>query len=264
MSATVTENRIEQVFKKKKANILSVYFTAGFPRLDDTVPIMNHLQEGGADMIEIGIPFSDPMADGPTIQESNQAALANGMTLNKLFEQLQQVRASLDIPIILMGYFNPVLQYGLEKFGRKCEECGVDGLIIPDLPMQDYLDLYKAQFDQFGLYNIFLITPQTSPERIRLIDENSHGFIYMVSSASITGAKSGITPDQIRYFERVRDMQLKNPTLIGFGISNRETFNTASQYAAGAIIGSAFIKVLQKSTNLKNDIIEYIKAVKVL
>ena len=257
-----TTNRIDKVFQEKKAGILSVYFTAGFPQLEDTVPIMEYLQEGGADLIEIGVPFSDPMADGPTIQASNQAALNNGMTLEKLFEQLRHVREKVRIPIILMGYFNPVVQYGIERFCKACEQVGVDGLIIPDLPMQDYIDFYKRDFDKYGIYNIFLITPQTSSERVRLIDNNSSGFIYMVSSASITGAKSSISGDQVDYFTRINEMELKNPRLIGFGISNRETFTTACQYASGAIIGSAFIKVLQQSKNLKQDVINYIKSVK--
>jgi tryptophan synthase alpha chain len=256
-----TTNRITTTIQEKNNNLLSVYFTAGFPGLEDTVPIMEHLQEGGADLIEIGIPFSDPMADGPTIQESNQAALYNGMTLKKLFQQLENVRERVHLPIILMGYFNPIMQYDLDRFCQTCERIGIDGLIVPDLPMQDYLDLYKPQFDKYGIFNIFLITPQTSEERIRQIDENSNGFIYMVSSASITGAKSSITDEQIGYFERIEQMGLKNPRLIGFGISNRETFDTACRYASGAIIGSAFIKILQKSTDLKQDIIGYIKSV---
>jgi tryptophan synthase alpha chain len=256
-----TTNRITTTIQEKNNNLLSVYFTAGFPGLEDTVPIMEHLQEGGADLIEIGIPFSDPMADGPTIQESNQAALYNGMTLKKLFQQLENVRERVHLPIILMGYFNPIMQYGLDRFCQTCERIGIDGLIVPDLPMQDYLDLYKPQFDKYGIFNIFLITPQTSEERIRQIDENSNGFIYMVSSASITGAKSSITDEQIGYFEKIEQMGLKNPRLIGFGISNRETFDTACRYASGAIIGSAFIKILQKSTDLKQDIIGYIKSV---
>lgn len=259
---TITTNRITTAFQEKQKNLLSVYFTAGFPKPEDTVPIMVHLQESGADLIEIGIPFSDPMADGPTIQESNQAALVNGMTLKKLFQQLEGVREKVHLPIILMGYFNPILQYGLDKFCETCERIGIDGLIVPDLPMQDYLDHYKKHFDRYGIYNIFLISPQTTEERIRQIDENSNGFIYVVSSASITGAKSSISDEQIGYFQRVQNMNLKNPRLIGFGISNHETFETACQFASGAIIGSAFIKILQQSKDLKNDIVNYIKSVK--
>ncbi len=259
---TDTSNRIDKVFQEKKNNLLSVYFTAGFPLVKDTPAIMEYLEEGGADFIEIGVPFSDPMADGPTIQQSNFKALKNGMTVEMLFGQLANIRQKVSIPIILMGYFNPILQYGLEKFCAECERVGIDGLIVPDLPMVDYLELYKPTFDQFGIYNIFLITPHTSESRIRLIDENSHGFIYMVSSASITGAKKDISDEQVEYFNRVKSYGLRNPQLIGFGISNYETFKTACKYASGAIIGSAFIKVLENSNNLKEDVISYIKSVK--
>lgn len=262
MSATKISNRIDQVFEEKKGNILSAYYTAGFPKLQDTVQIAEYLEKSGADMIEIGMPFSDPLADGPTIQQSSMQALQNGMSLRLLFEQLQHIRQHVRIPLILMGYMNPVLQYGIEKFCQHCQQVGVDALILPDLPMQEYLHEYKELFESYGLYNIFLITPQTSEDRIRLIDENSHGFIYMVSSASITGAKSGITSEQTAYFERIRNMQLKNPTLIGFGISNQETFSKACTYASGAIIGSAFIKVLAQSEDLEKDILQYITSVK--
>lgn len=261
MSTTQTLNRIDQVFQEKE-NILSVYYTAGFPELNDTVLIAEYLEKAGADMIEIGMPFSDPLADGPTIQQSSQHALYNGMTLKLLFEQLQDVRQTVNIPMILMGYMNPVLQFGVERFCQRCQQVGVDALILPDLPMQEYLNEYKDLFESYGLYNIFLITPQTSEERIRLIDEHSHGFIYMVSSTSITGAKSDITPEQVVYFERVRSMQLKNPTLVGFGISNHDTFSRACTYANGAIIGSAFIKILEQSKDLEKDINQYIASVK--
>lgn len=262
MPTTIVNNRIEQLFKKKKGKILSVYFSAGYPKLNDTVNIMKSLQGAGADIIEVGIPFSDPVADGPTIQESNKIALDNGISLRSIFNQLADIRKYVDIPIIMMGYINPVLQYGLEEFCKKCADVGVDGLILPDLPMQEYLDEYHATFERFGLINIFLITPQTSEARITEIDKNSKGFIYMVSSASTTGAKTGISQDQINYFQRVKEMDLKNPTLIGFGISNRETFERACQYSSGAIIGSAFINVLKNASNLENDITTFIKAVK--
>jgi len=257
-----TTNRIDQLFQNKQKNILSVYYTAGFPQLNDTVKIAQYLEEAGADIIEIGMPFSDPLADGPTIQQSGTQALKQGMTIKLLFEQLQEVRQSVTLPIILMGYLNPVMQYGLENFCQQCQKVGIDALILPDLPMQEYLDEYKAIFESYGLYNIFLISPQTSEERIRLIDEHSHGFIYMVSSASITGAKTGISDEQVAYFKRVQAMQLKHPTLIGFGISNHETFSKACKHASGAIIGSAFIRVLEKSTNLKEDIKQYVNEVK--
>lgn len=261
MSLTTTTNRISQLFDQKKERILSVYFSAGFPNLNDTVTIIGELQKSGADIIEIGVPYSDPVADGPTIQESNTKALKNGMSVNLLFDQLKDVRKTVHVPLILMGYINPVLQYGVESFCQKCEEIGIDGLILPDLPMTEYLEEHKETFDHYGIKNIFLITPQTSQDRIGMIDENTDGFIYMVSSASITGAKKDISEEQINYFKRVNRMNLKNPTLIGFGISNKETFDHACQYASGAIIGSAFINVLNKSTNLKSDINGFIKSV---
>jgi len=262
MPAIQIKNRIETLFEEKKEGILSVYFSAGFPRLNDTASIMKCLEESGADIIEVGIPFSDPVADGPTIQESNKVALDNGISLKLIFEQLARIREEVKIPIILMGYINPVLQYGINPFCEKCAEIGIDGMILPDLPMQEYLDEYKETFEANGLLNIFLITPQTSESRIRDIDANSSGFIYMVSSASTTGAKSGISTDQIAYFERIKSMNVKNPRLIGFGISNNETFDHACKNASGAIIGSAFIDVLRGSTNLEKDIAAFIKSVK--
>ena len=256
-------NRLDKVFADNpEGNLLNVYFTAGYPQLKDTRTILRALQSAGADLVEIGMPYSDPMADGPTIQESNDVALANGMSIATLFDQLEGMREEIDLPIVLMGYVNPVMQYGLERFCQRCQEVGVDGLILPDLPMAEYLDMHKSLFDQYGLYNIFLITPQTSEARIRQIDENSHGFIYMVSSASITGAKGSITEGQVDYFNRVNGMGLRNPRLIGFGISNHETFSKACQYAKGAIIGSAFINLVRESQDLEKDITEYIHAVK--
>src|SRR5690606_28805281 len=255
-------NRIDQLFKDKEENILSIYFTAGFPQLEDTRPIMKALEKAGADIIEIGVPYSDPVADGPTIQESNKIALDNGMSLKKLFSQLEDMRKEVNIPVILMGYLNPMMQYGMEAFCKKCREIGIDGIIVPDLPMQQYLDEYKEMFDRYDLRNTFLISPQTSERRIREIDEYSDGFIYMVSSHSITGAKSGITDAQVDYFQSVKAMELKSPRLIGFGISDRQSFVTASSYSNGAIIGSAFIKVLQQAQNLEEDIKTYIRGIK--
>ena len=256
-------NRLDKVFADNpEGNLLNVYFTAGYPQLKDTRTILRALQSAGSDLVEIGMPYSDPMADGPTIQESNDVALGNGMSIATLFDQLEGMREEIDLPIVLMGYVNPVMQYGLERFCQRCQEVGVDGLILPDLPMAEYLDMHKSLFDQYGLYNIFLITPQTSEARIRQIDENSHGFIYMVSSASITGAKGSITEGQVDYFNRVNSMGLRNPRLIGFGISNHETFSKACQYAKGAIIGSAFINLVRESQDLEKDITEYIHAVK--
>ena len=254
-------NRIHYLFNTKQDRVLSIYFTAGFPKLEDTIPVMEAIQAGGADIIEIGIPYSDPIADGPTIQDSNMIALENGMSMKKLFEQLKGFRAKVHLPVVLMGYLNPIMQFGMEEFCKKCKEVGVDGLIVPDLPMQQYLDEYKSLFDSYGLVNTFLISPQTSEKRIREIDENTDGFIYMVSSHSITGAKADISEEQIAYFERVKAMNLKNPRLIGFGISDAQTFTTASKYSNGAIIGSAFIKTVKNSQNLSKDIQEYIQSV---
>jgi tryptophan synthase alpha chain len=254
-------NRIHYLFNNKQERVLSIYFTAGFPHLEDTIPVMEAIQAGGADIIEIGVPYSDPIADGPTIQDSNKIALENGMSMKKLFEQLKGFRAKIHIPVVLMGYLNPIIQFGMEDFCKKCKEVGIDGLIVPDLPMQQYLDELKSLFEEYGLVNTFLISPQTSEKRIREIDENTDGFIYMVSSHSITGAKSGISEEQITYFKRVQDMNLKNPRLIGFGISDAETFTTASSYSHGAIIGSAFIKTIKDSKDLGEDIKNYLQSV---
>ena len=239
-------NRIKQKLQEDK-KILSIYFSAGYPNLDDTVQIIQDLEKNGVDLIEIGLPFSDPLADGPTIQTSSTAALKNGMNTALLFEQLKDIRKSVSIPLIVMGYFNPVLQYGVEEFCAKCEQVGIDGLILPDLPLDVYKEEYEAIFKKHGLLNVFLITPQTSEERIRAIDDTSEGFIYMVSSASTTGAKQGFGAEQSTYFDRIANMQLKNPQIVGFGISNAETFRQAPQKAKGAIIGSAFIKHLTKN-----------------
>lgn len=236
-------NRINQKLQEHK-KLLSIYFTAGYPNLDDTATIIERLEKSGVDMIEIGLPFSDPLADGPTIQDSSTKALKNGMTTQKLFEQLEGIRDKISIPLIIMGYFNPMLQYGVEAFCKKCKELGIDGLIIPDLPVDVYDQDYKTTFESYGLINVFLITPQTSDERICYIDSISNGFIYMVSSASTTGAKVGFGDEQTEYFKRIANMQLKNSQIIGFGISNHSTFTDATQYAKGAIIGSAFIKHL--------------------
>lgn len=255
-------NRITRLFQEKTGNILSIYFTAGFPNLHDTLPILIALENGGADLVEIGMPFSDPVADGETIQQSNQQALDNGMTLGVLFEQLKAMRDTITLPVLLMGYVNPVLQYGVEAFCQKCQEVGVDGLILPDLPLEVYAEEYKPVFDRHGLLNVFLITPQTSEARIRQIDELTEGFIYMVSSASVTGAKAGINDAQEAYFQRVANMRLKNPRVIGFGISNRETFEKANRHAQGAIIGSAFVKLLREQGTSPGAISIYLKAVK--
>lgn len=238
-------NKINQKLQEDK-KLLSIYFTAGYPNIDDTVSIIENLEKNGVDMIEIGLPFSDPLADGPTIQDSSTQALKNGMTTEVLFNQLKDIRKTVNIPLIIMGYFNPIFQYGVEAFCKKCQELGIDGLIVPDLPVDVYHSEYQAIFEKYGLINVFLITPQTSDERIRYIDSISNGFIYMVSSASTTGAKSGFSDEQTEYFERIAKMDLKNPQIIGFGISNNETFTQATKYAKGAIIGSAFVKHVTK------------------
>ena len=234
-------NRIQSKLKEDK-KLLSIYFTAGYPNLNDTASIIQNLETSGVDMIEIGLPFSDPLADGPTIQASSTQALKNGMTTEILFSQLKEIRKTVSIPLIIMGYFNPILQYGVEAFCAKCQEIGIDGLILPDLPADVYNEDYKALFEIYGIINVFLITPQTSDERIRYIDSISNGFIYMVSSASTTGAQSGFGKEQTNYFKRIANMNLNNPQIVGFGISNNETFTQATQHTKGAIIGSAFIK----------------------
>jgi len=237
------DNRITNKLNKE-GKLLSIYFTAGYPELGDTIQIIQDLEKNGVDMIEIGLPFSDPLADGPTIQKSSTAALKNGMTSEILFEQLATIRESVSIPLIIMGYFNPMLQYGVKAFCQKCQEIGIDGLIIPDLPVDVYHEQYQSIFEQYGLINVFLITPQTSEERIRFIDSVSKGFIYMVSSASVTGSKSGFGQEQQKYFQRIASLSLANPQIVGFGIKDSDTFQAATKNAKGAIIGSAFIKHL--------------------
>ena len=252
-------NRIDQVFDKKK-KILSIYFTAGFPNLDDTTKIIENLQNSGVDIIEIGLPFSDPLADGPTIQESSTTALKNGMNTSLLFKQIKNIRSKISISLIIMGYFNPILQYGVEKFCIDSKSSGIDGLIIPDLPIDIYTSTYKNIFASHNLYNIFLITPQTSTDRILKIDKISKGFIYMVSDSSITGAKNNIDKSQKEYFLRIKKMNLNNPTIVGFGISNSETFELATNYSDGAIIGSAFISHV-KENGIKK-ILSFIKSIR--
>lgn len=255
------QNRINQLFQQKEKNILSVYFTAGYPELDDTVTIIQELEKNGADLIEIGMPFSDPIADGPVIQNSSLIALKNGMSVKKLFEQLADIRKTVQIPLILMGYINPVLQFGVDNFCKKCLEVGIDGLIIPDLPLNEYLSEYKPIFEEHNLHNILLITPQTSDERIKQIDSESSGFIYMVSSSSTTGVKNSVADYHTEYFERVNSLQLKNRRLIGFGISNAATFENACKYSSGAIIGSAFVKALHTDLPLEERISEFVKTI---
>ncbi len=237
-------NRLNKLFESKKDNLLSIYFTAGCPALNTTVDIAEALEKAGVDFLEIGFPYSDPVADGPTIQHSSEKALENGMNLNQLFEELKDLRQRVSIPILLMGYFNPMAQYGVERFCKKAAEVGVDGVIVPDLPMYEYENLYSKYFNDNGLSNIFLVTPQTSEERISKIDTLSNSFIYLLSSSSITGKNLQVSNTIEDYYKRIKAMDLKNPAIIGFGISNKETFNKACEYARGAIVGSAFVKFL--------------------
>ena len=256
------KNRIKDLFESRKDNILSVFYTAGFPTIESTALIAESLANAGADIIEIGIPYSDPIADGPTIQESNTVALKNGIKLSLILDLVKDIRKSVNVPIILMGYVNPVMQYGIERFAKDASEAGVDGVILPDLPMGAYLDEYRTLFESLNLSNTFLISPTTSDERIRKIDSVTDGFIYAVSASSITGAKGKFTEDQIAYFKKLKNMKLKNPFLIGFGISNRETFSTASSYGAGAIVGSAFINLLKDSKNITADVASFVHSLK--
>lgn len=247
-------NRINKLFEEKKKDILSIYFTAGYPNLNDTVEIIKELENNGINLLEIGIPFSDPMADGPTIQASGNIALKNGISLKILFDQLKDIRKEVNIPLIMMGYLNPIMQYGFENFCKKCSETGIDGAIIPDLPFDDYINDYKAIADKHNIKIIMLITPETSEERIKLIDKHTDGFIYMVSSASTTGAQKEFDEKKQAYFEKVNAMNLKNPRLIGFGISNKATLEAAQANASGAIIGSKFITLLTETGNVQDAI----------
>lgn len=255
-------NRIKALFAEKNKDILNIYFTAGYPELEATEQVILALEAAGVDLIEIGMPYSDPLADGPTIQESGMKAIQNGMTLDILFKQIQSARSRTNIPMVLMGYFNQVMQYGEQRFIDQCKMAGIDGLILPDLPIYEYEAFYKKIVEEAGLAISFLITPQTSPSRIQKIDELTHGFIYMVSNSSITGAKNTISEKQINYFNRINDMALSNPRLIGFGISNNETFSTACSYANGAIIGSAYIRTLTKADDIHSATQDFVSMVR--
>ncbi len=239
-------NRIDQLFHTHKDHVLSIYFCAGTPTLEGTADVIRTLEQRGVQMIEIGIPFSDPMADGPVIQHAATQALRNGMTLRKLFSQLEHIRPEVQMPLVLMGYLNPIMQYGFENFCRKCQECGIDGVIIPDLPFKDYMNEYRPVADKYGIHVIMLITPETSEERIRQIDEHTNGFIYMVSSAAVTGAQKEFNAQKQAYFQRIEQMNLRNPRMIGFGISNKNTYEAAAAHAAGCIIGSKFVSLLEE------------------
>jgi tryptophan synthase alpha chain len=255
-------NRINKLFQTRGGNILSIYFTAGYPLIDSTAGIIKDLAMSGVNMIEIGMPFSDPLADGPVIQKSSKEALRNGMNINLLFRQLTDIRREVTIPLILMGYINPVLKFGMENFCRKCAKTEIDGVILPDLPPEVYLEQYSGLFEKYNLHNIFLISPQSDDERIRTIDKISRGFIYIVSSSSTTGIKTGFSKDQISYFKRIKEMNLANPGLIGFGISGSDTFAEACRMAHGAIIGSAFVKMLGKKGNLADNIGQFVKKIR--
>lgn len=239
-------NRINQLFQCKDKKFLSLYFCAGDPELGNTAEVIRILQHKGIDMLEIGIPFSDPLADGPVIQSAATHALKNGMSVRCLFEQLKNIRKDVTIPLILMGYLNPIFKFGFENFCRHCAEVGIDGMIIPDLPFKDYLEVYKPIADKYDLRIIMLITPETSEERIRYIDEHTDGFIYMVSSAATTGAQKHFDEAKQAYFQRINNMNLRNPRMIGFGISNKQTLESAQANASGAIIGSKFVTLLEE------------------
>lgn len=254
-------SRISTLFNKKKSGVLNIYCTAGYPKLDSTLEVLQALQDNGADIIEIGMPYSDPLADGEVIQQSSAVALQNGMTITKLFEQLKDVRKTIHVPIILMGYLNPIMQYGLGNFCAKAKEVGVDGVILPDLPMYEYETMYKPLFDANGLDFIFLVTPETSEERIKKIDALGSGFIYAVSSSSTTGKNKAIE-EQEAYFKKLQAMQLKNPVLVGFGIKDKQTFEAASRHTNGAIIGSAYIKALEKSGEITQITKEFLKSIR--
>lgn len=255
-------NRITNLFDKQSSGILSVYFTAGYPALNDTRTILRALAAKGIDLVEIGIPFSDPMADGPVIQEASTQALRNGMSLRLLFGQLEGMRKEISIPVILMGYLNPIMQYGFENFCRSCRKAGIDGMIIPDLPYADYMADYKETAERYDLKVIMLITPETSEERIRSIDAHTSGFIYMVSSAATTGAQQSFDGQKQTYFRRIHEMGLQNPCLVGFGISNKATYEAATAHAAGAIVGSKFVRLLKEESSADQAVDRLLEALK--
>lgn len=255
------KNRLTTAFKEKDSKLLNIYFTAGFPELNDTLPVLKTLEKSGVDMVEIGIPFSDPMADGPVIQNSSEKALENGMKLSILFEQLKNLRPEVKIPVLFMGYLNPIMQYGIENFCKKAAEVGVDGLIIPDIPLDEFQEEYKEIFERYNLSFIFLVTPQTSEDRMRKIDELATGFIYVVSSSSTTGGLKSVK-DAGEYLKKIQSYNLQNPTMVGFNIKDKETFEFATTYANGAIIGSAFINMLNQSKDKFADIESFIKSIR--
>ncbi|HLK28605.1 MAG TPA: tryptophan synthase subunit alpha [Puia sp.] len=253
-------SRIRNLFEKKDSKVLNVYCTAGYPQLESTLQVMKTLQENGADIIELGMPYSDPLADGPVIQASGGKALSNGMTIAKLFEQLKDFRKEINIPVVLMGYMNPVLQYGFEHFCKVASEVGIDGLILPDLPEHEFETEYGAVIKKYNLDFIFLVTPETSEERIKKLASLSSGFLYAVSSSSITGKDKDFSPVE-KYLQRLRSMKLSNPILVGFGIKDKETFESACKYANGAIIGTAYIKAIENSNNVEVSTKEFLNSI---
>lgn len=255
-------NRINRLFENRKKKILSVYFTAGYPDLDDTLTIIRELDRSGVDMIEIGMPFSDPVADGPVIQRSSEIALKNGMNINLLFNQLAKVREVTDMPLILMGYINPVFRYGMENFLEKCKETGIDGTIIPDLPPDVYMESYEPLYVKNDIINVFLVTPQSSDDRIKYLDQISKGFIYVVSTAKTTGGVNSFNQSHMDYFRKLDNLKLKSPRLVGFGISDRTTYNQACEYSDGSIIGSAFIRSLEGTGSLPENINRFIQTIR--
>ena len=242
--------RIEELFKKKQTKILNVYCTAGFPQLEDTLTVMRALEKEGADVIELGMPYSDPLADGPVIQHSSTIALQNGMTIKKLFEQLLDFRKEISVPVLLMGYMNPILQYGFEKFCAEASAVGIDGLILPDLPEHEFETEYGAIIKKYGLNFVFLVTPETSEERVKKLDALSTGFLYAVSSSSTTGKDKNMN-DVKGYLQKLKNLKLKNPVFVGFGIKDKQTFETACENANGAFIGTAFIKALENDSDVE-------------
>jgi len=255
-------NRINHLFSSKEKDLLSIYFCAGHPTLEGTAEVIKTLQDNGVKMVEIGIPFSDPMADGVVIQNAATQALRNGMSLKVLFEQLKDIRKTVTIPLVLMGYLNPIMQFGFEHFCKQCTECGVDGMIIPDLPFKDYQEHYRIIAERYNLRIIMLITPETSEERVREIDEHTDGFIYMVSSASTTGAQQDFDSQKRNYFKRIEEMKLRNPRMVGFGISNKATFKAACEHASGAIIGSRFVTLLEEEKDSQQAITSLLNGLK--
>jgi tryptophan synthase alpha chain len=256
------KNRIDELFKTKKENILSIFLTAGYPKQTDTLAIINQLDKSGVDMIEIGIPYSDPLADGPIIQHSSQVALTNGVTLKNTFEQLQSLRSLTQMPVLLMGYINTILQFGIEQFYEKCHEVGIDGLILPDLPLEEFNTIHKTLAEKFNIHVVFLIIPDTSIERIKLIDKHSNGFIYLVSSNSTTGSGKELPKSLVQKVESIKHLHLKNPLLMGFGIKGKAEFKQACQLVNGAIIGSSFIQLLAHSSDFEKDIHQFIINIK--